>query len=204
MIFTTPLRKSPEVRVVEEAVITLLTVAVEEAFKRLNEGSTVKKLPEAVLTVKMELTLNVLSMVEEAKTKIPAVVEVGVRVGCPEKAICQAPGEPAAVQVAPVTESRPEEEAWTHWVEAEARLSKVIAPVAVKAPFNLVAPATPRVVVGRFVPIPTRFSEALTIRVLLSMFKPPLKVEVAVAESTIWNRVVGAAWSEMKFRRLPV
>ena len=78
---TTPLRKSPEVRVVEEAVRRLLTVAVEEALIRLKVGSTVKKLAVALLTVKMLLTLKVESMVEEAKTKMPAVVEVGVKVG---------------------------------------------------------------------------------------------------------------------------
>jgi hypothetical protein len=56
------------------------------------------------------LTLKVESKVEDARTKMPAVVEVGVKAR-PEKVDCQAPGEPAAVQPAPVTDRRPTAEA---------------------------------------------------------------------------------------------
>ena len=90
--------------------------------------------------------------------------------------------------------------------EAAVMVFKVKAPATVTAPLNLEMPSTPKVVVGRLVPIPTRFSLAFTTRVLsvVSTMRPDLKELVAVAESTIWNRVVGAAWSEMKFKRFPV
>ena len=166
---------------VEEAVRRLALVAVEEAVRVEEAGLTVRKAEPAELTERVLLTRSVESMVEEAKTNIPAVLEVGVKVLCPEKAICQAPGLPPAVQPEPVVESRPAEEACTQEVAAELKLSKVTAPVIEAVPFSLVVPKTPRVVVGRLVPIPTRFSEALTTRVLRSTIKPPeMFVEVAV------------------------
>jgi hypothetical protein len=57
-----------------------------------------------------------------------------------------------------------------------------MAPVAVKAPFNLVAPTTPSVVVGEAVPMPTLFSLALTTRVSVSKTELQEKVEEAVVE----------------------
>ena len=124
---------------------------------------------------KFPLTLRVWLKVEDAKTKIPAVVEVGVSVGCPGKAMCQAPGEPALVQEEPVTDKSPAEEAWIQLVDPEERLSKVTAPVAVRAPLRRVDPKTPRVVVGKAVPMPTLFSLALMTKVLDSASKiaPP-------------------------------
>ena len=58
-----------------------------------------------VVEFKRSVELNV----EEARTKIPAVVEVGVSVGCPGKAMCQDPGEPdePPPQAEPVPETRP-------------------------------------------------------------------------------------------------
>ena len=107
---------------------------------------------------KAPFTRKVESKVELALTKMPAVVEVGVRALV--NSVSQAPGEPAAVQAAPVTDSSPADEAWTHWVEAELRLSRVTAPEANRVPLRRVAPTTPRVVVGVMVPMPTRLVSA--------------------------------------------
>ena len=94
--------------------------------------------------MKAPFTLRVESNVEEALTKIPAEVEVGVRALV--NRVSQAPGEPVTVHPAPVTESRPALEAWTQEVADEERLSRVMAPVAERAPFSRVAPTTPKVV----------------------------------------------------------
>lgn len=84
--------------------------------------------------------------------------------------------------------------------------STVSAPAMVTAPLNLLVPKTPRVVEGTLVPMPTLFSLALTTKVLLveSTIKPERKVEVAVAELTMRNKVAGVVSSEMKLIKLPV
>ena len=163
---------------------------MEEAEKKAVSpvpGLRVRTVAPALARVKLPVTLRVESMVEEALTNIPAVVEVGVKVLWPSKATCQEPGEPAEVHPDPVTDKSPTDEACTQEVAAEVKLSRVTAPVANRVPFSLVAPTTPRVVVGRLVPTPTLFSEAFTTRVLsvLSTIRPERRVLVAVAESTI-------------------
>ena len=122
------------------------------------------------------LTRRVLSKVELALTKIPAVVEVGVKALV--NRVSQAPDDPATVHAAPVTESRPALEACTQDAAAEERLSKVIAPVAVSVPFNLEAPTTPKVVVGKDVPIPTLDSLVFTTSVFPGT--PPEKAAMVV------------------------
>src|SRR5437867_3095313 len=92
---------------------------------------------------------------------MPFEVEVGVRAARLTPAainVCQAPGVPPELppQADPVPESSPADDTCTHWVAAEARLSKVTAPEANNVPINRVLPTTPRVVDGTFVPMPTR------------------------------------------------
>ena len=118
-----------------------VVVALRAVFQALS-----KPVPESA-----PLTRSVSLKVEEAFTKIPAVVDVGVKVGWPAKAIWKAPLKPAP-------SSLPQERTPVELVSMvlqETRLSKVRAPVAVSAPVSLVLPTTPKVVVGTAVPMPT-------------------------------------------------
>ena len=103
---------------------------------------------------------------------MPAEVLVGVRV-LPAKVDCQAPFWPAAAQAEPAAVTTDEPSSSRHRLAV--RLFKVRAPVIVVAPFNLEVPKTPNVVEGLAVPTPTRFSLALTIKVLdsKSAISPP-------------------------------
>jgi len=110
----------------------------------------------SAVPMSVELTLRVLSMVEEPETKMPAVVEVGVSVAWEGKAICQAPGlpDPPPPQAPPDPATSPFVSTCRHWVEPVMVLM-VRAPATVVAPFSLVVPSTERVVEGAAVPIPT-------------------------------------------------
>ena len=63
-------------------------------------------------------------------------------------------------------------------------------------------PTTPKVVVGESVPMPTRFSLALTTRLPPSTFRPVFSVVVAVARSGIWKMAVPPSVKTLKI--LPV
>ena len=152
------------------------------------------------MTDSAPFTRKVESNVELALTNIPAVLDVGVNAFV--KRGSQAPDEPDTVHAAPVTDRSPAELACTQDVAAEERLSKVMAPVAVRAPFKRVVPTMPKVVVGDAVPIPTRFSLALTTRVLASRLRPVFRVVVAVGESGIWKIAVPPSVRTLKI--LPV
>ena len=130
-------------------------------------------------TEKSELTLKVELNVDDARTKIPALVLVGVRVLASKPVVmCQAPGEPAPVQADPVTDSKPAEEACTQEVAEEERLSKVTAPEANRVPINRVLPTTPRVVEGTLVPIPTFPETPCTnkLKILLPLVRESVEV----------------------------
>jgi len=188
---------SPVVRAEVEAVRKLPAVAVEEAEtwpvvlteKTVRLGATTDRVPP---------TLRVLSMVEEARTKMPAVVEVGVR-AVSAKIDCQAPDEPTPQAPAAVVTT--DEPLSSRHLEA-VRLFKVKESVMVTAPLNRELPTTPRVVVGTGVPIPTKLSLAFTTREPESRFKPVFKVVVAVAESGIWKMAVPESVTTLKM--LPV
>ena|SRR3990167_8423157 len=127
-------------------------------------------------------------MVEDALTKIPAVVLVGVKAK-PPKVLCHAPfcpSAPPAPQAEPVPEMRPLVSICIHCVEPVIVLI-VSAPATVTAPLNLEVPITPSVVLGAAVPIPTRFSLMLTTNTFVSATMSVANVEVAVS---IVNRVV--------------
>ncbi len=158
-------------------VLSWVSKIPDQAKVEVAEGETADRAP---------VTRRVLSMVELALTNIPAVVEVGER-AVSAKMDSQAPGAPEELppQAPPDLERSPVASVWTHSVPDPARLSKVIAPVAVRAPFSLVAPNTPKVVVGEAVPIPTRFSLALTTKVLSWVSKIPDQAKVEVAEGEV-------------------
>ena len=99
---------------------------------------------------------------------MPAAVFVGERVAWPSKTFCQEPGEPPELlpQALAAADTRPLASVCTHLVPVPERLSKVIAPVAVRAPLTRTDPTTPRVVDGVAVPRPTRPSPPRTTRAL--------------------------------------
>jgi len=66
----------------------------------------------------------------------------------------------------------------------------VRAPATVTAPLNLEVPRTPRVVDGEAVPMPTTSSLAFTTRVVVSVTRPPRKVEEAVADVVLIEKCV--------------
>ena len=124
-------------------------------------------------------TLRV-AMVEEAFTKIPETVEVGVKVL--GKARCQDPGAPSPPKSSLPQVMFPDESASS--AVQLLNVFTVSAPATVTAPFNLVVPKTPSVVEGAAVPMPTRPSLALTTRVAVSMTKEWAIVEEAVVDRT--------------------
>ena len=65
---------------------------------------------------------------------------------------------------------------------------KTAVPLTVSPPLNLASPSTLSVEVGEAVPMPTRFSFALTIKVEVSTISPPRNVEVAVAEDVFTTK----------------
>jgi hypothetical protein len=186
---TTSLMTSPEVKAEVEAVSQFPVVAVVEAVRTpalviWNLVSVASAMEKVSVTLKVEL------MVEEALTKMPAVVEVGVKVAWPEKAFSKAPFCPGApvpqAAAAAVTFKEPSS---SRHLEA-VREFKVKVEVITAVPLSRVEPTTPKVVVGTSVPMPTRFSLALTTRVLASRLMPVFKVVVAVARSGIWKMAV--------------
>ncbi len=98
------------------------------------------------------LTVNPEAKVEDACTRIPAEVLVGVMVDNPSVSFCQAPFCPRVLASVPQASS-PEE--LVSMVSQDTRLSSVTAPEANRVPTSLVLPTTPRDVVGTLVPIPT-------------------------------------------------
>ncbi len=98
----------------------------------------------------------------------------------PESVVCQAPGEPPA-QALPVPETNPLVSVCRQLLAVPVMVLIVSAPATVVLPFKRVVPITPSVVEGEAVPMPTRFSLALTIKVEESTIKPPERsVEVEV------------------------
>ena len=106
--------------------------------------------------------------------------EVGESVGWPAKATCQEPFWPGAPvpQAAAAPLINPLVSTFKHWVEPVMVLM-VRAPAIVVAPLNLEVPRTAKVVLGTAVPMPTRFSLALTTRVVVSTTNPSESVEEA-------------------------
>ena len=133
---------------------------------------------------------------------MPAEVLVGARVLV--NRVWKAPGspEPEPPQAEPVPETSPVESTWRQLLAVPVMELMVKESVIVTAPLNLEAPRTPKVVVGEAVPMPTRFSLALTTRVLASMLMPVFKVVVAVELSGIWKMAVPE--SVMTLKILPV
>jgi hypothetical protein len=142
--------------------LTILRVEVEVTAPVPPET---KSSPEDRPVVMREpLILSCPSKVELALTKMPAVLEVGVRALV--NSVSQAPGDP---------DPPPQ----------PVQLSTMIAPFTVRvpptvtAPLNLLVPRTPKVVEAFVAPIMTSFSLALTTKVLVS--KTPLSEKVEVA-----------------------
>ena len=85
----------------------------------------------------------------------------------------------ATVPLVEMAKTEPWEAFWTSKIEAALEEGKrvkvapltVRLPVEVSVPFNLVAPRTESVVEGLAVPMPTRFSGALTTKVVVSTTK---------------------------------
>jgi hypothetical protein len=162
---------SPTVSV-EEALRLPLTVSplakVEEALL-WNTEATVRVSIREVVALSPPLTVSPEAKVEEALTRIPAAVFVGDRVL--REMACQAPFCPRVLASVP-QDRRPVE--LESIVSQDTRLSRVTAPEANRVPMSRELPSTPRVVEGAAVPIPTRFSLALTTRVVRSAMNPPL------------------------------
>ena len=98
---------------------------------------------------------------EEPETRIEAEVLVGVKTLVVK--VSHEPGVPAE-QAAEAVVTTPEP--FSSRQRDTVRLFKVRSLVMVTAPLNLEVPSTPKVVVGRAVPMPTRFSLAFTTKVL--------------------------------------
>ena len=136
-------------------------------------------------------------IVEEAFTKMPETVEVGVKVL--GKARCQLPGAPAPPRSSVPQVMLPDESA-----SSAVQLLKVLrvsAPATVTAPFKRVVPRTPSVVEGLAVPMPTRPSLALTTRVAVSITREWAMVEEAEVERTLKMSVavlVAFTWADLK------
>ena len=101
--------------------------------------------------MKSLFTRRVLLNVEDASTKIPAEVLVGVR-SVPQAATCQAPFCPRVLLSVPQDKSPVELESI---LSQEGRLSKVTAPEANRVPMSLEEPTTLKVEEGTAVLIPT-------------------------------------------------
>jgi hypothetical protein len=179
-LFRTSFTKSPEVRLEDEAVSQLPVVTLEVAV-RAPVLATENLVTEASATEKVSVTRSVLLMVEEALTKMPAVVEVGLKAN-PAKVDSHDPFWPAApVAQAAAAEMTFKELSSSKHLEA-VREFKVRVEVMTAVPFRRVLPKTPSVVVGEAVPIPTLFSLALTTRVSVSKTEDQVKVEEAVPD----------------------
>src|SRR3989344_8122 len=120
------------VLLVEPMVVeALMIVVVATAKPQLSAGVVVAML-------NLPDTRRLLSMGEEPETKIPAVVEVGVK-AVPPKILSQAPGVPLGPP-------------------QPTQLSTVSTPATCTVPLKREVPTIPKVVLGVSVPIPTRFS----------------------------------------------
>ena len=155
--------RAPEVMVRPVPVMSVMAASAET----FRESVTVV---EALSEPEMR---RLASMVEDAWTKMPAVVEVGVRALV--NAVSQAPLLPAEAQAVAVPETSPLVSTFRHWVEP-VMWFKVKPPVIVVAPLSLVVPKTPSVVEGASVPTPTRLVSAWTTRVPPSTVRLPVVV----------------------------
>src|SRR3989344_3062255 len=188
-----PERKPPE------EFLSSKRLAVGEAVEALMMSELV--LAEAWFRVRVLLTRRVESMVEDARTNIPAVVVVGVMalVKTCSQAWELAPPPP---QAEPVPETRPLVSVCRQLLAVPVMVLTVRAPAIVTAPLRRVVPNTESVVEGEAVPMPTKLSLALTANVPPSILMPVLSVVVAVALSGIWKMAVPpSSWT---LKMLPV
>jgi len=168
---------------------------VEEALL-WNTEATVSVSTRELVAFSPFLTVRPEAKVEEADTRIPALVFVGERVF--RLTACHAPFCPRVLASVP-QDSRPVE--LVSMLSQDTRLSRVTAPEANRVPMSLELPTTPRVVDGTAVPIPTRFSLALTTRVARSTINPPeISVLVAVCPDVPTVRVEEALMAPLTRR----
>ena len=132
-----------------------------------------------VVEALIEFIIRKVAMVEDALMYRPAVVEVGAR-AVPANTLSKAPFWPGAPvpQAAAAPEIKPLVSTFKHWVEP-VMVFRVKPPATVTAPLNLEVPRTAKVVLGTAVPMPTRFSLALTTNVVVSTTNPSESVEEA-------------------------
>src|SRR3989344_3334399 len=109
---------------------------------------------------------------------MPALVLVGDN-AAPPKMDCHAPFCPEAAHATLVPETSPLVSACRQLLAVPVMVLRVRAPATVMAPLNLEVPNTPRVVVGRAVPIPTLPSLVFTTK---ELFVPIVVVLVMIVE----------------------